>query len=108
MTTNESAKWADWRDDVADGLVFRAKMVELRPDYPRLGRELEPEVKAWPGGEGIWWVVRTRRGLWPTKEADETQVEDMRWERVHNLAEMENIYDLGFWDILRDITVNRD
>lgn len=35
-------------------------------------------------------------------------VEDLRWQRVHNLSEVENIYDLGFGDSLRDICVNRD
>jgi palmitoyltransferase ZDHHC4 len=108
MTTNESAKWADWRDDVADGYVFRAKMEDLRGDYPRLEADLEPEVKGWLGGEGVWWVVRTRQGVWPTREVEGQQMEDIRWERVHSMGEMENIYDLGFRDSLRDIVVNRD
>ena len=109
MTTNESAKWADWRDDVADGYVFRAKIQELRNDYPRMGQDLEPEVRCWPAGEGTWWVIRTRGGVWPTRQVQETQeqVEDDRWERVHNLSQLENVYDLGFWDSLRDILVNR-
>ena len=28
MTTNESQKWADWRDDMVDGVVFNDKYVE--------------------------------------------------------------------------------
>jgi palmitoyltransferase len=37
MTTNESAKWADWRDDMADGVVFLGRrrddtMAENRVD----------------------------------------------------------------------------
>ena len=28
MTTNESSKWADWRDDMADGVVFMGKRRE--------------------------------------------------------------------------------
>lgn len=105
MTTNESAKWADWRDDVADGLVFRAKVNDLREDYPRHGSDLEPEVGHWPGGEGQWWVVRTRGGVWPMRYG--RQEEDLRWQRVLNLSEVENIYDLGFWDSMHDICVNR-
>ena len=109
MTTNESAKWADWRDDIADGYVFRAKTESLRSEYPRLGRDLEPEVKHWPGGEGVWWVIRTRGGVWPTRQVHGTQEQeqDMRWERVQNLSQLENIYDLGFSDSLKDILVNR-
>jgi hypothetical protein len=108
MTTNESAKWADWRDDVADGFVFRAKVVDLREDYPRYSSDLEPEVKHWPGGEGEWWIIRTRGGVWPTRLVQGRHEEDLRWERVHNLSEVENIYDLGFWNSMRDICVNRD
>jgi hypothetical protein len=110
MTTNESAKWADWRDDVADGLVFRAKVKDLRTSYPRLSSDLEPDMGHWPGGESQWWVIRTRGGAWPMRRVQEhgDHVEDLRWQRVHNLSEVENIYDLGFWDSLRDICVNRD
>jgi len=110
MTTNESAKWADWRDDVTDGLVFRARVEDLREDFPRYNNDLEPEVKHWPGGEGKWWVTRTRGGAWPTRQVagKQEQVEDLRWERVHSLIELENIYDLGFWGSMRDIWVNRD
>lgn len=110
MTTNESAKWADWRDDVADGLVFRAKVKDLRTSYPRLSSDLEPDMRHWPGGESQWWVTRTRGGAWPTLGIQEQQghMEDLRWQRVHNLSEVENIYDLGFWNSLLDIYFNRD
>lgn len=30
MTTNESQKWADWRDDMADGSVFKASREQLK------------------------------------------------------------------------------
>lgn len=30
MTTNEQGKWADWKEDVHDELVFRARIAELR------------------------------------------------------------------------------
>lgn len=36
MTTNESSKWSDWRDDMADGVVFLGHRREdtIRTDYP--------------------------------------------------------------------------
>ncbi len=34
--------------------------------------------------------------------------EDYRWMPVRSLAEIENIYDLGFWDNLRDVVWNRE
>jgi hypothetical protein len=44
MTTNESSKWADWRDDMADGVVFLGVRREetMRSTYPS---EPEPELR---------------------------------------------------------------
>ena len=93
MTTNESAKWADLREDVYDGLVWRAERGKvLRAE--ELRRE---EGRAWPV-EGKWVVVRMEEsGRRPGRDADGV------WERVGSLAELENVYDLGFWENLRDV-----
>lgn len=50
MTTNESAKWADWRDDMADGVVFLGHrredtMKEFQDAAPHIKTEL-PVVKS--------------------------------------------------------------
>jgi hypothetical protein len=37
-TTNETSKWADFKEDVADGLVFRAEISELRKAGKGRGR----------------------------------------------------------------------
>lgn len=42
MTTNESAKWADWRDDMADGVVF---LGHRREDTMHYGESAAPTVK---------------------------------------------------------------
>jgi hypothetical protein len=34
--------------------------------------------------------------------------DDERWMQVRNLSDIENIYDLGFWENLRDVFVNRE
>ena len=112
MTTNESQKWADWRDDMADGLVFIGSRSVLRAhlkgrqasqDTPsataaaRFGAALgvtsgvneEPYVQ-WPvSSDQI--VVRTTDGQAPRGQ-------EMLWRRIWNLQEVENIYDLGGWD----------
>ncbi|ETN39497.1 uncharacterized protein HMPREF1541_05723 [Cyphellophora europaea CBS 101466] len=96
MTTNEQGKWADWKEDVADQVVFRARIEELRRcvdggfavgkeagAYPALPREVEVPsdevdwppsgVPAWVwrgrerGRGGVkWWYIRTRSGDQPT------------------------------------------
>lgn len=122
MTTNESAKWSDWKEDIADGVVFRAEMKKLRETYPQLPEDVEPrdgEIE-WPAGvRAKWWLVRTRDGKQPTlkipqggnggpgTEAAVEEVPDERWERVDSIAEVENLYDLGFGDNLWDGLFNR-
>jgi palmitoyltransferase len=107
MTTNESAKWSDWKEDILDGVVYRARVAEVM--WPRAAR-------------ARWWLVRMNDGRQPTVKtkvnesrggagADEgvdyNEVPDERWERVHSLSEVENVYDLGFWGNLRDGMLNR-
>ncbi|OAG37594.1 hypothetical protein AYO21_08202 [Fonsecaea monophora] len=130
MTTNESSKWSDWKEDIADKVVFRAEMTRLRETYPPLPEDVEPldkDVK-WPEGvRAKWWLVRTRDGKPPTRKPPrksvngasvgrpeaaegkqgEEEVPDERWELVSSIAEVENLYDLGFWDNLWDGLFNR-
>ncbi|KPI35060.1 Palmitoyltransferase swf1 [Cyphellophora attinorum] len=72
MTTNEQGKWGDWREDVADEVVFRAELGSLREGMgdgaggkdgaerrlPRLGLYpmLPPEVE--PRAEDVDWPPR--------------------------------------------------
>ena len=122
MTTNESSKWSDWKEDIADDVVFRAEMGRLRETYQPLPEDVQPkdEDVRWPKGvRARWWVVRTKDGNVPVKKVSrrtgqgenggkrEQEVPDERWERVHSIAEVENVYDLGFWDNLWDGLFNR-
>ena len=115
MTTNESSKWTDWKEDIADDVVFRAEMKTLRDTYTPLPEDVEPreEDVRWPKGvRARWWLIRTRDGQAPVRKVNvdgkkEEEVPDERWERVHSLAEVQNVYDLGFWDNLWDGLFNR-
>lgn len=170
MTTNESGKWADLREDIAGAVVWRARVGELVGDFPGLeGRcwgESESEGEEGDRGGIVWvgkdwplkpsWVVvrMEERGRRPRvrrrkvrrtgveesgdllgkadREADgqlrrfgepegnsssnarangqagESQwEEDERWTQVKSLGEIENVYDLGFWDNLKDVMWNR-
>lgn len=103
-TTNETNKWADWRDDMYDGVVFMAK--QRKPDAGEISQveqnELEPETD-WPT-EGKQVLVRTNDGQFPSGLPEEIKysVEKDTWQRCWRLAQVENIYDLGFMENLID------
>jgi palmitoyltransferase len=94
-TTNESMKWADYQADMDDGLVFKRKMAPDRPKNPRI----EPVWTRWPV-ESEQVLVRTEDGK-PPRGGDLPGIGD--WEPVWNLRDVENLYDLGFWDNLLDV-----
>jgi hypothetical protein len=119
MTTNESSKWADLAEDVADGLVWKARKADV---VGRDEREREERRAKWPVA-GQWVVVVTRDGEMPGQDksmlgrgengyaggagVSVTEYGDPTWEKVTSLAEVENVYDLGFWGNLRDSFFNR-
>ncbi|KAI1503481.1 DHHC palmitoyltransferase-domain-containing protein [Biscogniauxia marginata] len=96
-TTNESMKWQDWQAEMDDGFAFKRA---LRPDRPR-DPSLEATCSRWPV-QPVQVLVRTEDGAPP----------DVRsplgvgpWERVWSLRDVENLYDLGFWDNLIDVFI---
>lgn len=141
MTTNESGKWADLREDIGEGRVWRGRVEELRGDFREWGLESGIESGRGNGGRSggddcafEWpvmptWVVvrmeeagrgprvRKRRGkgstnihgeIGPMDGNTEQWEEDERWTQVSGLSEIVNIYDLGFWDNLKDVLLNRE
>jgi hypothetical protein len=94
-TTNESMKWSDWQADMADGLAFKRSL-----SLDRVKDELiEPVWTRWPV-ESEQIVLRTEDGLPPNAPG---VIGTGEWERVWKLADAENLYDLGFWDNLKDV-----
>ncbi|KAL8738292.1 MAG: hypothetical protein Q9181_000881 [Wetmoreana brouardii] len=105
-TTNESSKWLEWREHVDEGLVY--KWVGDDNDVPNHLRDpsIEPFVD-WPvhshqrlfrsedgrpppeGPNDSGWMARLGSGAY-------------QWKLVSGLYEVENLYDLGFWDNLKD------
>lgn len=126
MTTNESAKWADWADEIASGGVFLAHrkpetMHGYRPTLPPDSEasslsatpiptppETPPEDEepptTWPL-ESRHILVRTTNGRPPSnlppRIKSVANKED--FQPVWDLAPVENVYDLGFWDNLYEI-----
>lgn len=105
MTTNESGKWADWRDDIADGLVFRADKALGNPDDSPRNDDIEP-IMDWPISSTQQLVKCNdgeppeARAIWPRNN---TATGNVRWRRVSGLHEVHNLYDLGFWDNFMDV-----
>ena len=107
-TTNETAKWGDWKEDVEDGFVFKANRNEICDAPPYLDHGDRP------------WPIRTDQILVtdgdPPMEGyilafDSNRVHynrggeapvDPRWTQLRSMRDVDNIYDLGFWGNLRD------
>ena len=113
MTTNESSKWGDWRDDISNGLAYRAKASDIYPAYD--DDYLAEPSTSWPTtsdqtlvytdhGEPprIGYVLTNDRIsiIQPRNSANSPP--DPRWTRVKSLKEVTNLYDLGFWENLQD------
>jgi palmitoyltransferase len=94
-TTNESQKWSDWAAEMTDGSVFKRSL----PTDRQKDETLESAWTRWPV-ESEQIVLRTEDGLPPRGLA---AIGVGEWQRVWRLAEVENLYDLGFWDNLNDV-----
>ncbi len=113
MTTNESLKWSDWRDDIADGLVFKGRRSLKAAGNGLFDPEVDPKVD-WPI-ESDQVLVRTETRLPPNTEASRLGSaasfasnanhisHGPDWVSVKGLQEVHNMYDLGFWDNFIDI-----
>lgn len=102
-TTNESQKWSDWRDDMQDGYAFIASRAAVRqfeaglaPGKPgrltdvlglAVPEDEEPLVR-WPV-DSDQIMVRTNDGMPPAGQ-------EHLWKRNRVLADIDNIYDLGW------------
>ncbi|KAF2098232.1 zf-DHHC-domain-containing protein [Rhizodiscina lignyota] len=106
-TTNENSKWSDWREDMADGVVWLADL-----KTPEAGQDVGvPKSREW---ECYWptrprqCVVQTSDGQMPRTLPKEMEriVDASSWRRVWRLASVENVYDLGFWDNLAEMLLH--
>ncbi|KAK3659719.1 palmitoyltransferase swf1 [Elasticomyces elasticus] len=112
MTTNESQKWADWRDDMGDGCVFKASRTQLgvhnrsqkygnqgvADDNPALSIGLED-------GDDIFveWPISSDQVVVRTNDGKPPAGQEGLWTRIWSLDEVENVYDLGGWDNFAEV-----
>lgn len=100
MTTSETSKWADWRDDVLDGLVFQVSDVDQERTRNEQKDRIRPLVQ-WPI-KSNQRLIRCNDGS-PTAADAGNSLESRSLLKVQSLAEVHNLYDLGFWDNLKDM-----
>jgi hypothetical protein len=111
MTTNETSKWEEWKEDMADGHVYVADLKDA--DHQANGSAHEAEshegnsVERWPH-KAKQFLVRTNDGQRPRFVANviTDQVVEDSWKQIWHLSKVDNIYDLGFWGNLWDVLVN--
>jgi hypothetical protein len=94
-TTNETMKWSDWEAEMSDGYAWKRKLLTDRVKDERH----EPAWTRWPC-ETQQILLRTENGEAP-RGVDDIGVGN--WIRVWNLKDVDNLYDLGLWDNLRDV-----
>ncbi|KAF2181098.1 zf-DHHC-domain-containing protein [Zopfia rhizophila CBS 207.26] len=127
-TTGESAKWADWRDDMDDGVVFLGwrredTMHTMRDVYASQSSHHEqqdsnsstlsspiptpPETPPDEEEPPTTWPLESRHILLRTLDGHPPQnlssriksvAKEDSFKRCWQLKEVENVYDLGFWD----------
>lgn len=97
-TTNETAKWSDWKFEMDDGYAFRRRMSPHRQKFTTI----EPAFTRWPV-ETEQILTRSEDGRPPAEDAPLPG--EGPWQRVWKLKDVVNMYDLGFWDNLRDIFI---
>ncbi|THX05277.1 zf-DHHC-domain-containing protein [Aureobasidium pullulans] len=110
MTTNESAKWADWRDDMTDGVAWIGKKSVVDAyNQERKARQLRSRNRA--SGiknddlaseseeeeEYVPWPRISDQVLVSTTDGKAPTGQEHLWEKATSLDMVENIYDLGFW-----------
>ncbi|MCJ1282435.1 palmitoyltransferase swf1 [Xylographa opegraphella] len=99
-TTNESLKWEEWKEDVADGFVYKDG-----PGIPSkralIVVDTEHKVSRWPVSSSQRLVNKV--GQQPWRREDDLDMQRTGWIRVLSMKEVDNIYDLGFMNNLKDI-----
>ncbi|EFX05826.1 palmitoyltransferase swf1 [Grosmannia clavigera kw1407] len=109
QTTNESLKWADWRDDMAAGLVYRRRLSRERGNQGN--RDGVPvsladtaSLTRWPLEPEHVIICADDDGK-PPSASDPSLPGVGEWEQVWRLRDVENIYDIGVCRNFTDVFV---
>ena len=119
MTTNESQKWSDWREDMRDGLVLKANRRQLDKHYELQGHVDHASISI-SGGElnsehsdrhriepSVPWPIRSNQVIIYSPDGQAPAAEEAFWTRIWNLHDVDNLYDLGGWSNLFEVLRGR-
>lgn len=112
MTTNESSKWGDWREDMRDGFVYKASRKDLHArdelrkydcnsvngDIHDRASVMEPYVS---------WPISSDQIIWYAENKFPPAGEQTLWTQIWKLRDVDNLYDLGGWDNLVEVLKGR-
>ena len=96
MTINESFKWDELKDDIADGYVYKC-------DEPRASGDKSSDEPTVPWPVSIPQRLVNRANNASIRREHGTRYMHPPWKQVRSLKDIVNIYDLGFGDNFVDI-----
>ena len=105
MTTNESFKWSDWKADVAEGLVF-LNDGSTKVEQAANGRSSTPETRESPSKGNPRLLNLAIENPFCDSSGDHMEWREPPqppWTQVADLRQLVNIYDLGFFDNVREV-----
>ncbi|QIX02332.1 hypothetical protein AMS68_007849 [Peltaster fructicola] len=109
MTTNESQKWDDLRDDMNDGYAFGASRSEVRKHMAKLqksGRFLGMTADEYDEPAATW-SKSSDQILASTADGKPPTGQEHLWHRVWHLSHIDNVYDLGGWNNFVEVMKGR-
>lgn len=96
VTTNESFKWDDWKADIADGYVYKAQDARKEPETAET-----PYVR-WPK-PNTQKLLNRAEDLSVQCAGQINTLAEPAWTQIRSTKDMDNLYDLGFWENLKDV-----
>ncbi|KAK4549334.1 hypothetical protein LTR36_006331 [Oleoguttula mirabilis] len=121
MTTNETQKWADWRDDMSDAIVFRTtrdKLLthahlrsygdgEANPMNGAAHKGLADDLGVTEDDPCVSWPIRSAQVIVRTNDGKPPRGQEALWTRIWSLSDVDNLYDLGGWDNFMEVLHGR-
>ena len=106
MTTNESFKWSDWKEDIAEGLVFLDdKATQAKQPSANGGPSKQDSIEWAQSNNPRLLNLAIEKPFFDSPESYQEWRESPQppWVKVQDLSQIVNIYDLGFLNNIREV-----
>lgn len=101
MTTNESQKWSDWKDDIPHGIVYGAKLDDIKARSQERRSNSALRISNDDDEFKVDWPIPSTEILVRTRDGNPPYGQESLWARVKSLDDITNVYDLGAMENLR-------